>query len=167
MAESQKAVPAVVQLMDFLGEKVPGFLVKHPALTAAGVGIGIGANNMRGPAYALENSLMAENLGVPGSKYACNELKEFAERKDYVSTKLAFEKVGDDSGHGYMGGFLSGAGKETARTGIGVIRQAIDEGGERSGIVGDGNLVRHISRVVQAGCGIQVFTREKRQFLPG
>lgn len=115
-------LPAIVRLVDFLGEKVPQFVVKHPALTAAGVGIGLGAKNLRGPTHVLEGSLMAERLGVPGSKYGCAELDAFIARKDCVSTKLAFEKVAD---YDFGGGIVSGIGKETGRTGVNVIRQAI------------------------------------------
>lgn len=69
---------------------------------------------------------MAEQLGVPGSKYGCDELSKFAARKDYVSTKLAFEKVADIDWGGSIGGeFAKGIGKETAKSGIGSIRQAI------------------------------------------
>lgn len=118
-------VPALVRLIDFLGEKVPGFLGKHPALTAGSIGIGLGAANMRGPEHVMEGSLMAEQLGVPGSKYG-QELDVFAARKDYISTKLAFEKVADmDWGNAIGGGIATGFGKETARTGISGIRQAI------------------------------------------
>jgi hypothetical protein len=119
--------PAVAQLIDFLGEKVPGFFYKHPSLTAAGVGIGIGAHNQRGPESVLEGSLMSEQLGTPGSKYGNEELVTFSARKDFVSTKLAFEKVseGVDWGGAMGGGFAGGVGSETARTGIGAIRQAI------------------------------------------
>jgi hypothetical protein len=124
-----KEVPALIKLVDFLGEKVPGAIAKHPtltALTAAGIGAGLGADNMRGPAHVLEGSLMAEQLGVPGSKYGCDELSVFAMRKDYISTKLAFEKVADWNFSGdFSSGVSSGIGKETARTGIGAIRQAI------------------------------------------
>jgi hypothetical protein len=114
--------PALIRLVDFLGEKIPSFLYKHPALTAATIGVGLGAANSRGPAHVLEGSLMSEQLGVPGSKYGSDELSMFAARKDYISTKLAFEKVADWD---WSGGFSSGVGKETARTGIGAIRQAI------------------------------------------
>lgn len=120
-------VPAIARLIDFIGEKVPGFLYRHPALTAATVGIGLGAANQRGPANVLEGSLMAEQLGVPGSKYGSNELAQFAARKEFISTKLAFEKVADDwdfSGD-MAGSFAKGIGSETARAGIGSIRQAI------------------------------------------
>jgi hypothetical protein len=92
--------------------------------------MGIGAHNLRGPEHVLEGSLMAEQLGVPGSKYGgaepMNELTLFSYRKDYVSTKLAFEKIADWDFSGGVGkGFSEGLGKETARTGIGAIRQAI------------------------------------------
>ena len=120
--------PAVAKLIDFLGEKVPGFFYRHPSLTAAGVGIGIGAQNQRGPENVLEGSIMAEQLGVPGSKYGRDELALFSARKDFVSTKLAFEKVADGGGWDWDtagGGFMSGAGKETAKAGLGSIRQAI------------------------------------------
>jgi hypothetical protein len=117
-------LPALVRLVDFLGEKVPGFMIKHPALTAAGVGIGVGAANMRGPAHVLEGSLMAEQLGVPGSKYGCAELSYFAARKDFISTKLAFEKVASE-GWDWGSGISQGVGKEVGRSGLNVIRQAI------------------------------------------
>lgn len=82
---------------------------------------------------------MAEQLGSPGSKFAHEELQQFGARKTYVSTKLAFEKVGgsqyeprpkdyDFGDQLYMampGGFARGMGMETARVGLGGIRQAI------------------------------------------
>lgn len=118
-----KKVPALTALVDFLGDKVPGFLVKHPALTAATIGVGVGAHNMRGPAHVMEGSLMAEQLGVPGSKYSSDELSLFSSRKDFISTKLAFEKGAE--GWDWSGGITRGVGQESARAGIGVVRQAI------------------------------------------
>ena len=55
--------------------------------------------------------------------YACEELVQFSKRKDYISTKLAFEKTaeGYDWGGGIAGGIATGVGV----TGVGVIRQAI------------------------------------------
>jgi hypothetical protein len=114
--------PAVIRFADFLGEKVPRFLYKHPSLTAAGIGVGIGTANMRGPEHVLEGSLMAEQLGVPGSKYGCEELIQFSDRKDYVSTKLAFEKKSDWD---WQKGIGEGVGREAGRAGISGIRQAI------------------------------------------
>jgi len=114
--------PVLTRLVDFLGEKVPGFFYKHPALTAAGVGVGLGVHNRRGPAHVLEGSLMAEQIGSPGSKYAYVELDQFEKRKNCISTKLLFEKKADWD---WSSGIASGVGKETARTGIGAIRQAI------------------------------------------
>lgn len=116
-------VPALVKLIDFLGEKAPAFLAKHPTMLAAGVGIGLGAHNMRGPEHMMEGSLMAEQLGVPGSKYGCDELVAFSVRKDHVLNKLAFEKAAE--GWDWGGGFAQGVGREGARTSIGAIRQAI------------------------------------------
>lgn len=118
--------PAILRLIDFIGERVPNFLVRHPVLPAAGVGIVLGAKNQRGPENVLEGSLMAEQLGVSGSKYGGDELSQFVTRKSFISTKLAFEKVADMDWGGMAGrGFFEGAGKETARTSIGAIRQAI------------------------------------------
>jgi hypothetical protein len=119
-----KETPVLTRLVDLLGEDVPAWLAKHPALTAAGVGVGLGAANTRGPEHMLEGSLMAEQLGIPGAKYSQDELTQFTAYKEIVATKLAFEKTAS-SGWDWSGGFSQGLGKETARTGIGAIRQAI------------------------------------------
>jgi len=86
------STPAVTKFLDFLSGSVPRFVAKHPALVAGGVGVGLGAAAMRRKAYQTEASIQNERLGAPTSKYVYAELKEFDDKKEFLSVKCAFEK---------------------------------------------------------------------------
>jgi len=118
--------PLIIRLTDLIGDKVPAFLAKHPVLTAAGAGVGLGAANLRGPAHKMEGQLMMERMGYPGAKYSSASLTDFSRRKTRLAAKLAFTKHADVDMWKEVGeGFGGGAGKGVAAEGLGAIRRLI------------------------------------------
>ena len=78
----------LTQIVDALGDKIPQFAKKHPALLAGGAGVGLGLANVRGPAQVVENSIMNEYVGAPTAKYSsCESLEKFAERKRALAAR--------------------------------------------------------------------------------
>jgi len=116
--------PLIVRLADLLGERLPAFLAKHPSLTAAGAGMGLGALSMRGPVHQMEGQLTMERMGHPQAKYSSATLADFSKKKTILATKLAFTKYAD-FGEDISGGFSGGVGKGIAAEGIGAIRRLI------------------------------------------
>lgn len=119
-------VPVIVRLTDLLGEKVPAFLTKHPVLTATGVGVGLGAANLRGPVHQAEGQLMLERMGYPRAKYSSATLQDFSKKKTMLAAKVAFcKQASADYGEMFGGKMLEGAGKSIAAEGLGAIRRLI------------------------------------------
>ena len=94
------APPLLYRIVDRLGRGIPAFVQKHPALVAGGVGVGYGATQLRKPVHQVEGSIMREYVGAPGAKYSSADLEKFAERKKFLDTKMAFEKVSQPYGRG-------------------------------------------------------------------
>jgi hypothetical protein len=137
------STPAVTKFLDFLSGSVPRFVAKHPALVAGGVGVGLGAAAMRRKAYQTEASIQNERLGAPTSKYVYAELKEFDDKKEFLSVKCAFEKSAEGpwGGKGYdtagdlmkskmVEGVGGGVGKAVGEQGIGGIRRLLGAGAQ-------------------------------------
>ena len=72
----------LMRLFDAIGQKGGSMVMKHPALTAGAVGVGMGMSNRTNPARRLESKLMHEMMGAPGAKYSsCPLLEKFAENR--------------------------------------------------------------------------------------
>ncbi len=118
----------LVRVIDALSDRLPAIVKKHPALIAGGVGVGLGAANMRGNAQRVENDIMREYVGAPGAKYSsCPIMEKFAERKLLLSAKTQYEKQAADAAFGDS--FVQGAGQQTGKgvisTGIDALRRLI------------------------------------------
>gem|GEM_PF-2546891 len=93
---------------------------------------------------------MREYVGGPGAKYSSADLEKFAERKKYLDTRIAFEKIGGKAQYqpppvhienimppkpqrdwkqemrsGMGGGFGAGIGGGIAAEGVGAIRRLL------------------------------------------
>ena len=110
----------VTRWINYLGDKIPVFIEKHPALTLGGVGAGFGLAGMRGPAQKMESDLMLEYAGAPQAKYSsCQHMEKFAATKLQLGADISFEKLANDFG--------SVAGDAATRAGAGgVISEGIN-----------------------------------------
>lgn len=118
----------LTKIVDFIGDKIPALAKKHPALLAGGVGVGLGAANLRTPAQQVESDIMREYVGAPGAKYSsCPVMEKFAARKIALAAKIAFEKTAEPMDYGTA--FESGAGMQTGKSvvmeGINALRRLI------------------------------------------
>lgn len=159
-----RAKPLIVRLTDLIGERVPAFLAKHPVMTAAGAGMGLGALGMRGPVQDVEGQLMMERMGYPGAKYSSANLQEFSQRKTILSAKLAFTKFAEvDWGQEMGGGFAGGAGKGIAAEGLGAIRRLIGMTAQaiREKAVGDPQRRAIVQEITKTDPVVQTYEKEQ------
>ena len=120
----------LTKAVDFTNKKIVNLLKKHPVLLAGGVGLGVGANNLSTPSHQVENDIMREYLGAPGSKYSsCAIMDKFAERKMDLAAKVSFEKIAGADFSDFGGSFTEGAGKGmgggVVSEGLGALRRLI------------------------------------------
>lgn len=99
-----------------------GFAVRHPLISAGGVGTVKVLSDAAKDARKTEAQLITEQLGGEGSKYA--ELDEFLGRKRYLHEKIAFVKNAD-FGESVVSGFGGGIGGGAAKAGIQAIGNLI------------------------------------------
>ena len=69
-----------------VAKNAPGFVRRHPVLSAVGAGTAVAAVNAKDRAKNLERSIMHEYMGSPASKYASEAFEKFAAHKDAVIT---------------------------------------------------------------------------------
>lgn len=134
--------PLPIRALDFVTKKVPDFVINHPVLSAGTIGVILGANAMRKPAYRVEDSLQAERLGIPGSKYEREDLHKFSALKEFLEVKCAYEKtaqkggshsqlpIGEQFPRDIMGGIGSGIGQGAAATGMQGILGLLGRGAQ-------------------------------------
>lgn len=118
----------LTRIVDLIGDKVPAVVKKHPALLAGGIGLGLGAANLRTPAQQVESNIMREYVGAPGAKYSsCPILEKFAARKISLAAKISFEKTADtmDFGTEFESGAGTQAGRSVVMEGINALRRLI------------------------------------------
>lgn len=113
--------------------KTKDFAVKHPVATMAIGGTGVGVSRMEIPQKEMQAKIMREYLKAPGAKYSsCAALEKFAERKMYLASKVAFEKVAvlpDEKQPSFDQSMSSGAGSAAGKglvaEGIAAVRRLL------------------------------------------
>lgn len=117
--------PRLMRLFDAIGRRGGSMVVKHPALTAGAVGVGMGMSNRANAAQKLESKLMHEMMGAPRAKYSsCPWLEKFAESRLTLSARLPFEKTATDPGQ-FAEAMTKGLGSAAGKEGVGGLRQLL------------------------------------------
>jgi hypothetical protein len=130
----------LTRVVDAIGNKIPETVAKHPAATAGGLGVILGASQMQRPVQDAESELILEQMGGPASKYSA-DLDLFSHRKTVLAAKLSFIKKaegddkpksfkeGDDKPKSFrnefVGGFGKGLGGGVTSEGLGAIRRLL------------------------------------------
>lgn len=120
----------LTRVVDAIGNKIPQVVAKHPAATAGGLGVILGASQMQRPIQDAESELILEQMGGPSSKYS-EDLDLFSHKKTVLAAKLAFiKRAGDDDKpksfkNEFVGGFGKGLGGGVTSEGLGAIRRLL------------------------------------------
>jgi hypothetical protein len=107
-------------------------MVKNPVTTVGTVSTGLAAQQAVPDAKALEADIMRNRIGAPGGRYVFAELESLDRRKGFLH-KVASPllKVAEGGATDVLtGGFLSGAGKETAKHTIEGVSNLIRGAGQ-------------------------------------
>ena len=115
-------LPDVGSLLDKLVNRVPKIVTKHPVLTAGAIGTGIAASEIDRRARDTESTIMREQMGAPGSKYAetvkTSALQAYHQAcQGNTKEALDFSSITEHAGEGIG----AGAGKAVATEGIGGL----------------------------------------------